>query len=120
MGIRVDINIRNTVLTAAAMKTTGLDVAQATEFYVAGMQTIGTTEEAVDLTDITAAGIGVFRVPAAQVNNIQLGLKPASTFFPFALLVPGEMPAAYPMENLNLFAKALVAPVDLEILANDA
>ena len=118
--LNLTFNLRDPDITGARMKVSNLEIAQAIDFFVAGDQVIGTTEELIDLTGLTAAGIGAILVRADQANNVQIGLKPGATFFPFAELVPGEFPLMVPFENLNIWGKALVAPVTIQRLMFDA
>lgn len=82
--------------------------------YSANAQTIGTTEEALVIAaDVAFLGQGVL-VNTDETNFVEIGVKPAATFYPLHRLYPGEhvlgrfSPAAVP------YAKADTAPVVLE------
>lgn len=75
-------------LTVAA-RTQSITQNTAAPARVGGTQTIGTTEEALDLTDLTTNGVARFR-NRDDANFVEIGVKPAATFYPMVRLNAGE------------------------------
>ena len=69
-------------------KTVYANVDQATAGKLCVILSAGTTEAAITLTDLTAAGYALVRNLDAT-NYVELGVKPASTFYPLLKLMPG-------------------------------
>jgi len=80
---------------------------------VGGSQIIGTTEEALALTDITTNGWAYFRNRDAT-NFVEIGVKPAATFYPLVRLNAGERCAFRLSQGITPYAKADTANVILQ------
>src|SRR4051794_24623505 len=79
-----------------------------------GVAPITTTAGAMDLSDVTTLGVGVFRNLDAS-NYVELGLFVSSVFYPFAKLAAGQgCTVPLGMANNALYAKANTATVNLE------
>lgn len=90
-------------------------ITQATQYYSAGVQLIGTTYEHLVIgSDVATAGVSYFR-NLDPTNYVELGREVAATFYPFAKIKPGE---AYPVRlaTNSIYANANVAAVKLENL----
>jgi hypothetical protein len=82
--------------------------------YGANAQTIGTTEEAlVYPPDIGSLGYAVL-INIDTVNFVEIGVKPAATFYPLHRLYPGEHMICRFSPNAAPYAKADTANVVLE------
>ena len=71
-----------------------------------GVQTIGTTTEALSVIDITTAGMGTFLNLSAG-TQVQVGAMQGTNFVPVLRLDPGE-PAVSRMATTSLVAKVTV------------
>jgi len=89
--VSVGLRLSNGDLDSLTESTRSFTVDQATAVpvRVGGSQIIGTTEEAIALTDLTTNGVAKFRNRDA-VNFIQIGVKPAAVFYPLVRLNAGE------------------------------
>ena len=89
--VSVGLRLSNGDLDSLTESTRSFTVTQSTAVpvRVGGSQIIGTTEEAIDLTDLTTNGVAKFRNRDAA-NFIQIGVKPAATFYPLVRLNAGE------------------------------
>src|SRR4051794_16722041 len=80
--------------------------------YQGGVQTIGTTQEAIDIGDVGTAGLSLF-INADDTHYVEIGLVVSATFYPLAKLKPGE-PAFFRLGTNTFYAKANTASVNLE------
>jgi len=82
--------------------------------YSAGVQEIGTSEEAISFNaELTAPGWGYFRNLDAT-NYVEIGLYKGATFYPLLKLKPGEWQIVRLATTTDVYAKADTAAVDLE------
>lgn len=77
-----------------------------------GIQSVGTTEEALAMGDVSSPGYAYFR-NCDKANYVELGVKPAGTFYPFAKLKYGEA-AIIRLGTATPYAKANGAAVSLQ------
>jgi len=77
-----------------------------------GVQIIGSTEEALGVTDVSTCGWSYFRNTDAAIA-VEIGVKPAGTFYPCLKLKAGE--AAIVRLGTNApYAKAASSTVNLQ------
>lgn len=76
--------------------------------YITGIQTIGTTEEALEIGDVSSAGLIWIR-NKDKTNFVQIGLTAS---YPIKL-TPGQF-CLFPPDSGAIFAKADTADVDVE------
>lgn len=94
-------------------------VDQTTQKSIGGVQSIGTTEEAVTVGDLTAAGFIYIRNLDAT-NYVEIGVKPGLTFYPVAQLEVGDPPAIFKVASgVTLYARANTNPVNIDKLILD-
>jgi hypothetical protein len=72
---------------------------------VAGTQIIGTTEEALTVTDLTTPGVCYLRNRNAT-NYVEIGVVPDATFYPLIKLKAGEMAMFRITGSVTPYAKA--------------
>jgi hypothetical protein len=77
-----------------------------------GIQSIGTTEEILTMGDVTSPGYAYFR-NCDKANYVEIGVKPAATFYPFAKLKYGEA-AIIRLGTSAPYAKANTGAVSLQ------
>jgi len=94
------------------MASGAVPAAQATAKLVRNVQNIGTTEEALDLGDVTVPGIAIFE-NLDDTNYVEIGSKPAATFYPLVKVKPGEK-YILRLGVTAPFAKADTAAVELD------
>ncbi len=76
-------------------------------------QTIGTSEEAVTLVDVSTPGLAILK-NLDETNFIEIGVKPAATFYPFLKLAAGESNIVYFAAGVVPYAKADTASANLQ------
>ena len=81
--------------------------------HVGGTQSIGTTEEAITVTDLTTEGFARFRNRDAT-NFLTLGVKPAATYYPLLRLKANEEIVVRMEPSITMYAKADTAACNLE------
>ena len=81
-------------------------------------QIIGTTEEAIVLTDVATNGIMWAYNPDAA-NFVEIGDYQGATFYPVVRINAGECWPFRLSQAVTLYAKADTAPVTLEIVVID-
>ena len=92
---------------------------QTTALSAAGVQPIGTTEEAVTVGDVSTPRECYIRNLDAT-NFVEIGLKPASTFYPFCKLAVDSPPMLITIsDSTTLYAKADTATVNIDKLIVD-
>lgn len=80
---------------------------------VGGNQTIGTSAEALVLTDLTTNGWAYFRNRDAT-NYVEIGVDVAATFYPLVRLNAGERAAFRLAQGITPYARANTAAVILQ------
>lgn len=87
----------------------------ASSVRVSNQQTIGTTHEALVVSDLAGLGYGRF-INRDATNFAQVGIDVAATFYPFVYLRPGQDSGWIPLppSGTTLYAKADTAAVKLE------
>jgi len=81
--------------------------------FEGGTQSIGTTEEAITIGDLVTEGWAWLRNSDAT-NFLQIGLKPASVFYPLMDLYPSEPPSMFRITpGVTLYAKSDTADCEL-------
>lgn len=79
-----------------------------------GVQTIGTTHEAIGKGDIGTCGfMRVMNIDST--NYVELGVEVAATFYPFVKLKPGES-SVFRLGTSTPYAKANTASVRIDYL----
>lgn len=85
----------------------------------ANTPTLSTTEEQLVVgADVATLGWAIFRNLSSTTGEyIEIGVKPASTFYPLIKLMPGDHALA-PLATVNIYAKAGAGTpsLDFEIL----
>jgi len=94
-------------------RTQKIDQNTAAPSRVGGCQTIGTTEEAIALTDLTTNGVARFRNRDAT-NFVEIGVKPAATFYPLVRLNADEECIFRLSQGITPYAKADTAACILD------
>ncbi len=84
-----------------------------------GVQNIGTSSEAVGITDVTNLGFGKFK-NLDQVNFVEVGIEVAATFYPFVKLLAGESCVLRLSPSVTLYARANTGAVNLESMVFEA
>lgn len=85
-------------------------VDQSTKGGSAGIQTIGTSAEALDVTDVAAVGWAFF-TNVDTTNFVQIGPYVSATFYPLVKLKPGKS-CVLPLDPTHpVYAKADTAPI---------
>lgn len=92
-----------------------LSVTQSTVGAAGGVQTIGTSAEAISVGDVASVGYARFRNNDAT-NFVQIGPYVTSTFYPAIKLKPGEMAVLRLDPTHTWYAKADTASVKLQYL----
>lgn len=87
-------------------------VSQTTQGMAAGIQSVGTTAEAIGVTDISTKGLMVCRNLDAT-NYVEIGMDSTGTFVPTIKLKAGE-DATFRVASGTLQAKANTAAVKLQ------
>lgn len=80
--------------------------------YIAGTESVGTTEEALEMGDVGTAGWAYFKNIDAT-NYVELGIVGSGTFYPFAKLKAGES-CVLRLGTSTPYAKANTAACRLE------
>jgi len=101
-----------------ASRTQSITQNTAAPARVDGTQTIGTTEEAIVVTDLTTNGWAYFRNRDAT-NYVTIGVKPAATYYPVLRLKANEGCVVRLEPAITHYAKADTAAVILERLIID-
>lgn len=70
-------------------RSTSKTINQAASGMASGVQKVGTTHEAIGVTDLTTPGWSQF-TNLDSTNYVELGVVVSATFYPFAKLLPGE------------------------------
>lgn len=84
---------------------------QSSAFLIRNVQTIGTTEESLQLGDITTPGFAVFQNLDAT-NYVEIGSFVGGTFYPFMKLKKGEIGMCR-VGVTAIYAKANTSPVNI-------
>jgi hypothetical protein len=84
-----------------------------------GVQAIGTSHEAIGITDITNLGYAKFK-NLDQTNFVEVGIDVAATFYPFIKLLPGETCVVRLSPAITLYAQANTLEVKLESMVFEA
>lgn len=87
-------------------------VDQTTAKLIRNVQNIGTTEEALDLGDVTTPGLAIFE-NLDDTNYVEVGSYVGGTFYPFMKLKPGEKFICR-LGVLAPYAKANTAAIELD------
>lgn len=85
---------------------------------VGGTQSVGTSEEALDIAGLTTLGIAWFE-NMDDTNFVQIGVKPSATFYPLLDVRAGE---AFPVrltDGVTPYVKADTAAVILKRVIHD-
>ena len=110
MSASLTINATNLV---EAFQPESLQIDLASDAGSGGVQTIGTSQEALTITaDQADGGIFFFRNTDAT-NYVEIGRYESSTFYPFLKLLPGEY-AIGRQSDKDIHAKANTADVNLQ------
>lgn len=76
--------------------------------YAAGAPATSTTEAAIGMGDVASAGVCWFKNLEADGGNvIEIGVKPAATFYPLAKILPGECWPIRIADGVTLYMKAV-------------
>lgn len=113
----VGVNVTNGDITSQFQKT--VSVTQTSQGHAAGCQDIGTTEEALVVSDITTSGIGYF-MNIDATNFVQLGVVVSATFYPLVRLLAGEVATFRLDTGATIYAKADTADCKLVFQINEA
>ena len=84
-----------------------------------GVQNIGTSSEAIGITDITSLGFAKFK-NLDLVNYVEVGIEVAATFYPVIKLLSGESCVVRLSPSTTLYARANTAAVNLESMVFEA
>lgn len=85
-----------------------------------GFQTIGTSHEAIDTSDLTAVGWAIFK-NIDGTNYVEIGLDVSSTFYPLARMNAGEMAGPFRIAaGVTLYARANTASCNIQAVVLDA
>ena len=80
------------------------------------IQDIGTTEEAMTLNaDLATLGVAMLK-NLDSTNYIEIGVKPAATFYPLLRVQPGETQSIRWAQGITPYAKANTATAKLQHL----
>lgn len=79
-----------------------------------GVQTIGTTEEALAVGDVATKGYARFKNLDAT-NYVEIGSYVAGAFYPLVKLKAGK-PAVFPLSAVTVYARANTASVNLDYM----
>ena len=109
MSASLTINATNLV---EAFQPESLQIDLASDAGSGGVQTIGTTQEALNIGDTTDGGVFFFRNTDAT-NYVEIGRYESSTFYAFLKLLPGEY-AIGRQADKDIYAKANTADVNLQ------
>ena len=109
------LKVSNGLLTSSR-SVTRLQANQAAQVSREGVQSIGTTYEAIDLGDVATAGYVYIR-NIDTTNYVEIGTEASSAFAPVIRLLAGE--AALFRAGAVLFAKANTAAVKIDVLILD-
>lgn len=94
-------------------------VDQAAQKSIAGVQNIGTTEEAITVGDLATPRWAYIRNLDAT-NYVEIGVKPGITFYPLLLLKAGDPPALIQIaSSVTVYARANLAAVNIDKLILD-
>ena len=96
--------------------TNGYRTVQATGDAIGGTQIIGTTEEVIAYGDASTPGWAWFQ-NLDDTNYVEIGVKPASTFYPVIKLLAEDPPVLLKIaDSVALYAKANTAEIKLNKL----
>lgn len=102
----------NAYATVTGGSTTAFNVDQSTKRYTKKVVNVGTSEETIDLDDVSSPGYAYFK-NLDGTNFVQLG---ASTGVYFAR-INADKGAIIPLDSgVTIYAKADTAAVDLDVL----
>ena len=113
--ISASLKVSNGLLTSPR-SVTRLQADQATQMSREGVQSIGTTYEAIDLGDVATAGYVYIR-NIDTTNYVEIGTEVSAAFAPAIKLLAGE--AALFRAGAVLYAKADTAAVKIDVLILD-
>jgi len=92
---------------------------QTNQKSIGGVQAIGTVEEAITVGDLATTRFAYFRNLDAT-NYVEIGVKPAFTFYPLLLLSAGDPPQLIKIASgVTLYARAHTAAVNIDKLILD-
>lgn len=113
----IGVTVNNGDISSQFQKT--VSITQTNQGHASGCQTIGTTEEAIVVTDITTSGVAYFlNIDAA--NFVQLGVVVSATFYPLVRLLAGEVASFRLDTGATIYAKADTAECQLVFEINEA
>lgn len=92
-----------------------LSVSQTASGAAGGVQTVGTSAEALGVTDLSTLGYARFRNLDSS-NYVQIGPYVSSTFYPAIKLKPGEVSVLRLDPTNPWYAKANTAAVKLQYM----
>lgn len=90
-----------------------IQITQTTQACAGGVQTIGTTEEAIVVTDVSTPGYAFFR-NLDSTNFVTIGTYVTATYYPCLKLKAGEYAIARLDGTKTFYAKADTANVKLQ------
>lgn len=79
-----------------------------------GVQSIGTSYEAIDLANVASDGGAVYLFNRDSTNFVEVGREISAAFESFITIAPGEFAYLPGASDKDLFAKADTAAIDLE------
>ena len=90
-----------------------IQITQTTQAAAGGVQTIGTSEEAIVVTDVSTPGYAFFR-NLDSTNFVTIGTYVSATYYPCLKLKAGEYAIARLDGTKTFYAKADTASVKLQ------
>ena len=115
MANEISLNVIGTIINGTFrddFRPAGVQITQTVLFFAGGVQSIGTSEEAIAIGDIATLGMAFFQNCDAT-NFVTVGTFVAATYYPAVKLKAGEVAALRLVSGLTYYAKADGAAVKL-------
>lgn len=90
----------------------------ASNVVIRNTQTIGTTYEAIAVSDLAGLGYGRF-INRDATNYVEVGVEVSAAFYPLIKLRPGMDSGWVPLAAVTLYARANTASVKMEYVLTD-
>lgn len=87
--------------------------------FIRNVQAIGTSHEAITVSDVSTAGYAYFTNLDAT-NYVELGVDVSSTFYPLVRIDAGKTAGPFRLSTLTFYGRANTAAVNLDLTILEA
>lgn len=87
--------------------------------FIRNVQAIGTSYEAITVSDVSTAGYAYFTNIDAT-NYVEIGVEVAAAFYPLVRIDAGKTAGPFRLSTLTIFGRANTAAVNLDLTILEA